>query len=241
MKLNNFERTFPAMLAPADDPPAAPADPAPADPPAEPDFSFVGDDYRSDDGVNWEGFASHYHDLSADAARRAEEQAEIPESPDGYELALPEDMDFGDLELPEDFSLALKTDDEMLAPVFDEMRGLMHELGARPEHVQKAMGLIAKYEAANFSRAFASVNAEQKAMGPGAEARIASVKRSLESKLPAEMAEAVMGLTANANALRGLEKLLMPRQASTPITQPQKGNLEGLSGFDLLRAARETA
>lgn len=208
----------------ADDGAGAGGDPAPATPPAdtgapaEPaaaaDYSFLPEQYRSDDGPDIDGFKSHYESLEAAQARWDERQAGIPEAADGYEFALP-DIDYKELGLPDDFKLELNPEDEALGPILTELGGTLHKHGIPKDVAPELMGALAKYEALSQKKAIAQAEADRaeqmQALGPKADARIADVQRTIESRLPEAQAKGLMSALYDANAVKALETLLGPR------------------------------
>jgi hypothetical protein len=208
--------------------PAAETDTAPADQ-AAPTYDWMPEQFRGDDGPDFDGFRQHYTDLAAEAAIRNEALASVPEAPDGYDLALPEDLDFGDLDLPENFAVELKTDDEAMATLFDELRGFLHESQLPKEAGQKVMGMLAKYEARQYAKAASEVDAQIKQLGPQAGERLSRVTRSLETKLSAPQATALKSALRSADAVRALETLLAPRSLganNAPKPRPPADDLE---------------
>ena len=257
MKLMNKLTKYQPVWAPEDgsgtppsDPPApegndpAPAagepagDPAPAAP-AEADYSFLPEQFRSDDGPDIDGFQAHYDELVSEHAQRQEALAGVPEDASGYEFAIPDELDFGELDLPDDFAVNLKTDDPTMAPLFEGLGGFMHKHGLPKDAAGDLMGMIAKYEATKYSQLHSAAKAEMQSLGSSAQSRIANVKRSLESKLPAELASALSQHTTTAKAVQALEKLLAPRSLNAPAAQATKPDLDGLTGSARLKAINE--
>lgn len=226
MSLMLHWKTINRYLAPADEgtPPAepTPAVPTPAEPAAEPegpDYSWLPEQYRGEAEPDLTGFRTHYDDIMAEKAIRDEALAEVPE--DGrYEFAMPEALDFGEMQLPEDFAVDLKTDDPALAPLFDELGSVMKKHNMPKSAAGEMMGLIAKYEAAKFSKFFTEESESLKQMGAAAGNRRESVIRLLEAKLPAPLAQKVAVLTASADGIRALESLLKPRGMPSPNPTP---------------------
>lgn len=210
--------------APApDEPPveegAPPADP-PADPPAEPDYSFIPDQYRSDDGPDIDGFKAHYDELAAAQAIRDEALADVPEDAAGYEFALPDELDFGELDLPEGFEVGLKTDDPALAPLFSELGGIMHKHNLPKGATGEIMSVLAKYEATKFSGHYAAAQTEMEALGASGPSRIANIERALQARLPADQMDAIKAVTSTAAGVKALESLIKPRGPRTINPEP---------------------
>lgn len=216
---------------PPSDPPADPgAGDPPADPPAAPDLSFVPEEFRSDDGVDTAGFQMYLDDLKATKSQVDERLADVPEDASGYEFSLPEDLEFGeDLDLPEDFSVEIKADDPDMKPLLGELGNLLHQNGIPKSVAPQFMGLLAKYEAARYSRDWQTQQSEMQALGENADARVTRVQRAIENKLPKEMATALMGMTKSAAAVRALETLLTPKTMNggggDPPPKPERNPL----------------
>lgn len=205
--------------------------------PAEPDFSFVPEQFRADGNLDWGGFRTHYDDVIAEKAIRDEAMADVPE--DGkYEWALPDKLDFGELELPEDFAVNLRTDDPAFAPLFEELGGIFHKHNMPKGAAGEVLGVLAKYRATEYSQAVAASNAEMQALGTAAQSRISNIGRMLDSRLPADEAAALKAATTTANGVRALERLFKPRGPITTPSQPQGMN-ENMSPLERLRAANE--
>jgi len=236
MKPKNFfndklTRQAPDAISPA---PVVPA----ADPvPEGPDLSFVPADFHVDGKPDLSKFTAHYQDLVAADAQRREALAGVPE--DGnYAFALPDDLSFEGLDLPEGFSVELMTESEVMKPLFSEMGALLKELGAPAGAATKAAGLIAKYEAVKAAQDFAAWREDMKALGPEptAVARTQAVQRKLESVLPADQVKALFsGERISAKGIQALEKLLAPRNLTTPTPTPQGQDLEGLPAYERLK------
>lgn len=259
MNLKRFWHKTPTW-APADgagsvgagDPPAdpAPVDPPvdqidpPADPvdsPAAPDWSFLPEDVRGEEGLNADKFREHYETLAAEHAQFLEARAGVPE--DGkYEFAVPDDLDFGELELPEGFTVALKADDEAYAPLFEELQGVMHKHGMPSAAAGEMMGLLAKMEATRTSAFYRQAKADFEKLGPNdsaRNARMATVQRALEAKLPTEQAKALMSAAKSYDGVRALETLFRPRGPGPVNPQKTAVDLEKLPPRERLKAINQ--
>lgn len=214
--------------APGGDPAGAPApDGAPAADagapdgvPAAPDFSFIPEQFRGENGPDFDGFRAHYEEMVAAQAIQQEALSDVPADPTGYEYAVPETIDFGDLELPDDFSVQLNTEDPALAPVFEELGSVLHKHNLPKGAASELLGVMAKYQATEFSKSYQQAQQEYQSLGPTADARISNINRTLDSRLPAELAQALKGATTSANGVKALEALLRPRGPATTLPQP---------------------
>lgn len=169
-------------------------------------------------------FAEHYSTLTAAEAARAEAAKSIPEA---YDFTLPADLKFEGLDLPEGFAFEMKADDPAFQPLLAELGGMLKEMGAPADVAPKAAAMIAKYEAAKYSQLHASAKTEMASLGTPAqaEARLSTVQRLLQSKLPQEQAEALQGITMSAKALMAMETLLHANGA-TPLPVPPPASVE---------------
>jgi hypothetical protein len=236
MKLNDFYAKM--ALAPEDGtgatPPAAVQEPVTAstpETPAAPDFTWMGE-HAPAGQPNWDSFRAHYQDLAAEAARRAEMAAGVPQ--DGkYDWTPPEVKIEG---LPADVKIGLDT--ETFAPIFEELGGFLHEQGIPQSAATGLMGLMTKYEAAKMQNAMAAAKADYEKLGatPAArDARVSSVKRVLETRLPAPQAAALMKMAVSADAVRALEALAAPQTGTrAPVSTPAAID-PNLSAFDRLK------
>ncbi|MFV1593281.1 hypothetical protein VWZ88_12535 [Phaeobacter sp. JH20_36] len=251
MKLMQHWKHIRPTLAPADegapagDPPAG--DPPAGDPPAgapssaQPDFSFIPEQFRGDGGPDFEGFGAHYEEMASAQAIHQEALADVPEDATGYEFAVPDEIDFGELELPDDFKFELKTDDPDLAPVFEELGGMMHKHNLPKSAAGDLLSVLAKYQATEFSKIYSASISEHKSLGPSADARISNISRAIDSKLPADQASALKAATTTAAGVKALETLLRPRGPSTTPAQPTGADTENMSPFERLKMANQQA
>ncbi|WP_065321775.1 hypothetical protein [Tritonibacter mobilis] len=212
--------------APAGDPPPS-GDPAPA---GGPDLSWLPEQFRTDGATDIDGFRAHYEEMAASQAIHQEALADVPQDATGYEFTVPDEIDYGELQLPEDFAFQLKTDDPALAPVFEELGGIMHKHNLPKGAAGELLGVLAKYQATEFSQAYAKSQQEYQALGPTADARISNINRTLDARLPADLATALKGATTSANGVKALEALLRPRgPVTTTPTPPEPKEHDGLA------------
>jgi len=209
MRLNNFLRDRRTWQASAEAPAASTAsEEAPAAPiDAGPDFSFISEDFRPGGKLDTEAFKAHYEALSAK-----------PEVPETYDFTLPKDLKFdGDLE-----GIEFSVDMVGNKPLFDELAATLKEMGAPADAAPKFSTLLAKYEASKMAAEVAAVSKEFASLGSDAvvTARIETVKRALETTLPANEAAAIMAVTKSKDAMIAIEKLLGSRGLSSPVTIP---------------------
>lgn len=233
-------RQAPDAIAPAPADPAAPAAPVPADPGV--DLSFIPQDYHTDGKPDLAKFTSHYQEVVARDAQRVQADADrakmIPEG--DYEFALDPDLKFDGLQLPEGFTTTLQLEDEAFKPLFAELSGALKEIGAPADTAKKLMGTLARYEAIQYDRASRALAADMAKLGTPAQvdARIATVARALETRLPAEQAVALKAASNSAAALQALESLILSnRPLATPNPAPPGADRENLSPYERLKLA----
>jgi hypothetical protein len=154
---------------------AAPATPdtATAD-----DHSWVPEQFVKDGKPDFTALRTQFDELSTYKSQRDEAVAGIPESADGYDLAVPADLSFGELELPEGFKFEL-ANDERTAPLLGELRDFLHKNQLPAEAGPALLGMVARYEAIAVSEAYANFEREKAALGSNAKARIGEVSRAL--------------------------------------------------------------
>lgn len=237
MKLNWFDKlNRQAPDAPGGSPPPEPGTPAPVVD-AGPDLSFIPADFHVDGKPDLGKFTSHYQEVIARDAQRAEAEAAAKASvPEGdYAFTLPEG-----LELPEGFTVDLLTDDETMKPLFADLSGFLKANNMPAGAAPQLMGMLAKYQATQYAQAVAAQKAELAKLGTPmqVEARVSTLGRVLDGRLPAEEATAVKAMLSQSPALiKAVEKLIGPSNA-TPNPAPPGSSLTGLSGYELLKQAR---
>lgn len=206
-----------------------------------PDLSFLGEDYVKDGELNTDAFKERWETLVAEEARRAENAPDIPE--DGnYDLGMPEDLDLKEFGLPEGVEIqALDPNDEAYAPVFEEAKAFMQEHGIGQTAAKGLMGLVAKVEAAKEAKRYSEATAQYETLGAteaARSARMSSLKRAAETRLPKEQADALLSdLTSSPEAVRALETLLVKNAGPKPAQTTVQKVDPNLRGYDLLKQA----
>ncbi len=197
-----------AREAPGEPSGGAPADPTPA-PAAAPDYSFLPAEFLVDGKPDAERFTAHLADLTERAKPRTPE--------DGvYDLTLPADLKFD----VEGFTPQLDLENEAFKPLVSELTETLKSLGAPKEAGSQVLGLLARYQAAQFSAAVKEQEAQFAALGPQADARIQTVARSIETLVPKEEAEALMATVTSAKGLIALERLLSAKGMNSALPNP---------------------
>lgn len=194
-----------AEPAPAGEPAAEPA-------PAAPDYSFVPDEFRTDDGVDGAAFSEHYQKLV---------ENQRPEAPESYDYKLPEDFDAG-VELPDGFKPTI--DAEQNADLLNAFGETLKKHGASQDMATDLLGTLARYQAQGYAQAHQMVQEDYQKLGAtdaAREQRMSNLQRQIESRLPEELAGAVMTMTTSAAGVRALEALLKPAGPTSGVPQPQ--------------------
>jgi hypothetical protein len=235
MKRNNFWHNVPrnAEGQTATPPPAPEPAPAPAV-----DLSFIPTDFHKDGAPDLAAFQTHYQEVIARDAQRAERDATIPEA---YEFGLPDGFTYAGIEgLPEDFSVNLTPDDPTMKPLYDEVGTLLKEIGAPGDAGKKLMGVFAKYEAVQYAQSVTEMKADLAKLGTQAqvEARVGTLARAIETRLPADEATALKSLLRTSGAIKAVERLLTPARGtvSAPAAPPGP-NTEGMTASQKLALA----
>jgi hypothetical protein len=161
--------------------------------------------------------------LATELAAKAREG--VPEKPEGYEFTPPEGL------LPEGFEFKVDASD----PLLGEMRGLMHELGAKPEQWNRAMTAFLRWQADGLPKP----HEEKAKLGEGAERRIEAVDAWLAKALPEREYKALAGQLGTADAIAGIERIM--RAAGGGSLPGAAGLPGGAGGGDALtpQQARE--
>lgn len=223
-----------------------------------PDLSFIPETFKGEDGAyDFDGFKAHVDELSAFKAQADEQAAAIPESPEGYAWGVGEDFTW-----PEGFDATLfrqpvlkedgtpklgpdgqpemrdLTPGDLLSsddPDIPVLKETLHKYGAKPELAGELAKIMLGREIRSMKAAGEAAAQEKAALGPNAKQRIDTVTRSLNSKMPAAQAKAILDSVTSADALRGLEALL---NSSTTPPNPAPGGLDhsSMSARDLIAA-----
>ena len=199
----------------------APAPESAPVPEAAPDLTFIPQDFYADGKPDFAKFTEHYQGLVAADATAKERAALIPEDA-AYDISLPDDMKFEGLDLPEGFKVDLALDDPSFQPIAADLKAFLKDAGAPKDAGKTVATLIARYEAAKYSKGFAQLKEDAKLLGTPAQAqaRTEVVGRALLARLPEDQANAVRSMTGNAKALMALETLLSPKGLGNPTPAP---------------------
>ena len=191
-----------------------------------PDYSFIPEQFRTDDKPDPTAFRTAYDELAAFKAQTEEARGELPENADGYKFEIPEDF-----EVPEGLAVAIDENDPDLPVIKD----WAHQHGVNQAAVSELARIMAGRELRSQAQAMETYQTEMKALGADAQSRIDTITRSLSSRLPADQAEALTGAAFSANAVKALEKLLSGPggRASTPTTTVDTSKMTPLQKINL--------
>lgn len=213
---------------PAEPTPAAPAAPAAAAPeptPAAPegfDINQIPEQFRPEGKVDMAAFRLAYDEMASKQAQYDERTAALPKKPEDVVFKAPEDLT---PYLPEGFEwpkgedgnpLPLEIDDK--SPMLDEFRKIAVAEGFSQKGIDHLRDLLVKDNVSRVVEAMNNAKEQKTALGPNGQSRIDTVNRTLQARLPANLAKAVADTITSADALRGLETLLS--KGTTPTTAP---------------------
>ncbi len=178
------------------------------------DWSFVPETFIKDDVPDTGAFRARYDELAAQAAQAEEAQAALPESPDKYEIRLGE-LEYPEgVTLPEGYELSILKDD----PDLPALKQVFHDHKLPQEAVDRIMEVAAIREARQVSTLEADRTEQIGKLGPDGQSRIDTVKKTLDARLPPELAADLYSGITTAAALRGMEKLLEGGRKVVPST-----------------------
>lgn len=206
--------------------------------------SFVPDSFKGEDGAyDTAKFRASYDELAAFKGQEDDRKALLPKEAADYAFALTEGHTW-----PEGFDPAkFTTKDEQgnevqfdLSKLIDAgdpdipaLQAVLHEIGAPKEAMGKIASIVANREMRAVLEGMATAEAEKKALGPEADARIRTVSHALKAKMPAEQAQALLDTITTANALRGFEALLKG-VGSAVSSAPQKKDYSTMTPYEQL-------
>lgn len=224
------------------------------DPPAV-DLTFIPDSFKKDDGYDTAGFRTHFDELASFKAQADERTAALPTEAGGYEFALgegfqwPEGFDptaFPQAVLGEDGNPVLgedgqpKTRDLSPGDLIDakdpdiaKLQEVMLANQVPPAVMSELASIFAGRELRSLSKAGEDYAEQQKALGPDAKSRMATVKRAIQTAVPEAQANALIGDITSADALRALEGIMKPGRKPVSHT-PGGPDLDGMSSRELI-------
>lgn len=191
------------------------------------------DNFKGEDG-KWdtEGFRANYDELASFKAQADERVAALPKEASGYVFAIPE----GHV-LPEGFNPeSLKTKDEngndiefdinsmidAKDPDLPLLQEAMLKHGADPALMGDLASILANRELRSVLDGMKVAEEETAKLGPNANSRFATVKRTLDARLEPQQVTAVMDSITSADALRGIETLLKKGGGPVPPSNGEK-------------------
>lgn len=232
----------PAGVSPAPEPAPAPVEPAPAPVAPAADLSFIPTDFHKDGAPDLGAFTSHYQELVARDAQRAQAQAAIPEE---FAFALPADFAINDIPGAEGFTLALEPDDPAFKPLYGDLGQTLKKWatdGIPATAGADLMATLTRYEAVQYATAVEALKKDMGALGSPSqvEARVSTIARALETRLPADEAAALKSMAQNSKAILALERLLSPARSMTaPTPAPPGADTANMKPADKLALANQ--
>lgn len=165
--------------------------------------------------------------------QQEERLAQVPETPDGYELKLPDGFEapegLGDFEIPADSVLA------------QGAKEWAHKNQVGPAELRELVGIFAKDQIAQHE-AFKARQAEDvKTLGDRADERIQTVETFLKSKLDATEFEAIAPVVSSSAAVKAMEKLIamsgkgpaaVPGGGTAPSSRPDLSSMTARQKLD---------
>lgn len=181
--------------------------------------TFVPETFKGEDGAfDTAKFRESYDELASFKSTQEEAKAALPKEPGEYAFALGEDHVWPEGFDPEKMKTTDEDGNEVAfdpSKLFDAddpdiplVQSVLHELGAPKEAMGKIASIMANREMRNIMQAAGAAESEKKALGPDAQARIDTVTRTLNARMDADQAKAVLDGVTSADALRGLERLI---------------------------------
>lgn len=222
---------------------------------SSPDFStFVPDTYKGQDGAyDVAKFRADFDSFAAAKSQADERAATLAKTPDELVFSLPEGHAW-----PEGFDPAKmitkneKGEDVAFDPtkLIDEkdpdipaLQAALHKAGVPKDVMGQVASIFINREVRNIMNMTAEAEKQKSALGPQADARIATVTRTLNGLLPKEMSSAILDSITTADVLRGLETLLKDSTSTVPPAGGGK-DLMSMSRVDRIAAglnARKSA
>lgn len=221
--------------------PAANPNPAPAKvdaAPAQPQASAARPDFLPEN--YWDAakgapkLDALYNELTAkqtELARFESISAQAPAKAEDYKVALPKEF-----KAPEGVTIEIDEKAEEFKDLLAGARAWAHQNRLSQAQFEGQLGLFAQFLAGTQAKAVAARDAEMKAIGENAGARITAVEKFVTSALPKEQAAAVLSNLTSKAALEGFEALIrkaIPAGATTqgPAVNGAAGDkYEGMFG-----------
>lgn len=165
------------------------------------------DEFWKNDTVDFPGLIGEMKTLREFKGGVESLAAQVPDSVEGYEIALPDDV-----ELPEGVEVKFDPED----PLWVAARNAAKANNLSKEGFKDMLGILAVREAQAVASA-KSYHAEQmKALGEKADARIGAIKTFLSGALPEAQAKAIGETLDSADAVKGFETI-MQRLTGTSV------------------------
>lgn len=204
---------------------------------SSPDYSFVPEKFLKDGAPDGEAFRNAYDELAAYRAQAEEAKAGLPEDAEGYAFDVPEGFEWPE-GVPDEMKATFKFNPD--DPDIPAVKAWAHENGVSQQGLNALASLMAQREARAVVEAAEFEATERKALGNDADSRLKTLERNLRSRLPGDLAEAIVSSAVSANAVRAIEKLLSGpgKQTTTPAPGP---DLSKMTPFQKLEHANRLA
>jgi hypothetical protein len=124
----------------------------------------------------------------------------VPETADGYEVALPEDIE-----------LSMEFEIDPANPLVDGAKAFAKEVGLTQAEFSKLLSFEVRRAEADVGRMQAWVDGEVKALGENPGARIEGLKNAVSAEIGPDLADALFALDRGAKSVVALEALLAKR------------------------------
>lgn len=168
-------------------------------------------------------FRLAFDELASFKAREDERLAALPKKPEDVAFTVPEDLS---PYLPEGFEMPkgedgnpipLEIDDSN--PLVAEFRKVAVEEGISAKGIERLRDIVVRDNISRIAEAGKVHQEQMKLLGPNAQARVATVTRALQARLPEAQAKAIAADITTADTLRALETILTPK-GSSPVSAP---------------------
>lgn len=194
--------------------------------------TLVPEQFKGEDGnYDTDAFRASFDDLAAFRSQEDERVASLPKEAGEYGFSIPEGHQW-----PEGFDpkQLMAKDAEGNDVDFDPMslfdgddpdipalQAILLNHKAAPGMMGEIASVVANREIRAMQKGMAEAEAQKKALGPQADARIATVTRELKSRLPEPQVAAILDSVTSADALRGLEQLM--KNSKPPVNPAPQG------------------
>lgn len=214
-----------------------------------PDYSFIPETFKKDDGYDLDGFKEHYNEVVAFKAIADEKAEAAPKEPTDYAFAVPDEFAWPEGFDPRDFPIPVLDDNgeqvisdgkaltrpvetsDFVSPNDPDIGALQEVLlkhGADKGLMGDLVSLLLNREIRTNQEAAEKAAEYFESLGPNREQRKEAIVTELGKKFSAEEVTDFMGGVGSASAFRIVEELL--KNSSRPAT-PRPGNKPDLDSM----------